>query len=69
MIKNHFLNKEVGAVDAIKGRLDDMTIKLHCLKEPSYTMMLMSSYGTLEINGQRIDYKLHRKQPKYCEKN
>ena len=46
MIKNHFLNKEVGAVDAIKGRLDDMTVEIHCLKEPNYTMMLMSSYGT-----------------------
>ena len=49
MIKNHFLNKEVGAVDAIKGRLDDVTIEIHCLKEPNYTMMLMSSYGTLEL--------------------
>ena len=49
MIKNHFLNKEVGAVDAIKGQLDDVAIELHCLKEHNYTMMLMSSYGTLEL--------------------
>ena len=42
MIKNHFLNKEVGVVDAIKGQLDDVTIQLHCLKEPNYTMTLVS---------------------------
>ena len=49
MIKIHFLNKEVGAADAIKGQLDDVTIEIHCLKEPNHTMMLMSSYGTLEL--------------------
>ena len=49
MIKNHFQNKEFGAVDAIKGRLDDVTIEIHCLEEPNYIMMLMSSYGTLEL--------------------
>ena len=49
MINNHFLNKEFSAVDAIKGRLDDVKIEIHCLKEPNYTMMLMSSYGTLEL--------------------
>ena len=48
-IKNHILNKEVGVVDARKGRLDDVTIQLHWLKEPNYTMMLMSSCGTLEL--------------------
>ena len=49
MIKNHFLNKKVGAVDMIKSQLDDVTIKIHCLKEPNYTMMLMSSHGTLNL--------------------
>ena len=48
MIYNRFLDKKVGEVDAIKGQLDDVTIKRHCLKVPNYTMMLMSSYGTLE---------------------
>ena len=49
MIKNHFLNKKVGAVDAIKGQLDNVTIKIRCVKEPNYTTILMSSYGTLEL--------------------
>ena len=56
MIKNHFLHKEVNAVDAIKGQFNDVTIEIHCqtieihcLKEPNYTIMLMSSYGTLEL--------------------
>ena len=48
MINNHFLNKVVGAVDAIKGQLDDVTIEMYFQKESNYTMTLMSSYGTLE---------------------
>ena len=49
MIYNRFLDKKVGEVDAIKGQLDDVTIKTHFLKEPNYTMMLISSCGILEL--------------------
>ena len=28
MIKNHFLNKQVSAMDAIKDQLDDMAIEI-----------------------------------------
>ena len=49
IIKNNFLNKEASAVDAIKGWLDDVTIEIHCLKDPNYTMILLSSHGTLEL--------------------
>ena len=34
MIKNKFPNKEIGALYAIKGQLDDATIKIHCQNEP-----------------------------------
>ena len=35
----------------MKGELDSVKVELHCLKEPDYTMTLMSSYGTLERVG------------------
>ena len=30
------------------GELESVKVELHCLKEPDYTMTLMSSYRTLE---------------------
>ena len=50
-IKAHFKDLEVGTVDAMKGSLDGVNVQVHCLKEPEYVMMLMSSYGTLEKVG------------------
>ena len=47
-IKRHFETKEVGSVDTRKGKLDGVNVEIHCLKEPDYVMMLMSSYGTLK---------------------
>ena len=32
--------------------LDDILIHVHCMKEPDYVMMLMSSYGTLSECGE-----------------
>ena len=46
--KTNFESKEVGSVDAMKGKLDGMNVEIHCLKESDYTMMLMSSYWRLE---------------------
>ena len=47
-INQHFSNKEVGgATDALCGTLEEVPVSIHCLKEPDYIMMLMSSYGTL----------------------
>ena len=36
---------KVGSDDAMKDRLDDVNIEIHCLNEPDHTMMSMSSYG------------------------
>ena len=53
-ITQHFQDKEVGATDALPGVLDDIPIHVHCMKEPDYVMMLMSSYGTLsECGGEK----------------
>ena len=46
-IIQHFDDKEVGDVDAIKGSYDRVPFHIHVLKEPDYVMMLMSTYGTL----------------------
>ena len=51
-IIQHFQDKEVGATDALPGVLDDVPIQVHCMKEPDYVMMPMSSYGTLSECGE-----------------
>ncbi len=53
-IKAHSKVLEVGTVDAMKGSLDGVNVQVHCLKEPEYAMMLMSSYGTLETQLENI---------------
>ena len=50
-IKEHFRDKEVGSVDALKGQLDGVPFHLYAMKEPDYTMMIMSTYGTLNKFG------------------
>ena len=45
-IKAHFSTKEVGAADSIAGCLEEIPFHVYCMKEPDYTMMLMSTYGT-----------------------
>ena len=51
-IKAHFKDKELGTVDAMKGSLGGVKVEVHCLKEPEYVMMLVSSYSTLERVGE-----------------
>ena len=51
-IIQHFQDKEVGTTDALPGVLDDVPVHVHCMKEPDYVMMLMSSYGTLSGCGE-----------------
>ena len=43
----HFNDKEVGAVDTIKGTMDSISFHIHGMKEPVYIMMLMTMYGTI----------------------
>ena len=50
-IKEHFKDKEVSTVDAMKGCLNGVKVEVHWLKDSEYEMMLMSSYGTLERVG------------------
>ena len=48
----HFAEKEVGDVDASKGEMDGVPFYIHAMKEPDYTMMLMSTYDTLTQMGE-----------------
>ena len=50
-IIQHFANKEIGFADAIKGTMDGISFYIHAMKEPDYTMILMSTYGTLTQMG------------------
>jgi hypothetical protein len=50
-IKRHFADLPIGSVDALGGKLDGVEFNVFCMKEPDYTMMLMSTYGTNDRNG------------------
>ena len=47
-----FVDKEVGDVDTRRGKLNGQTVFLHCMKEPDYVLMMMSSFGTEERMGE-----------------
>jgi Transposase IS4 len=57
-IKEHFSSKQVGDADARKGTLDNTPFYVFGMKEPDYTMVMMSTYGTLNRVGatKRRDY-------------
>jgi len=50
-IKAYFERKDVGYCNAKRGSLDNVDYYIYGMKEPDYTMMLMSTYGTLNRNG------------------
>lgn len=45
-IKAHFELLQVGTAGSIRGQKDGVDFDVYCLKEPDYTMMIMSTYGT-----------------------
>ena len=50
VIDDHFKDKHVGAVDSLKGTLEDVNYDIFCMKEPDYVMKIMSTYGGLIEN-------------------
>jgi len=56
-IKAHFADKPIGYADAIEGNLENVRFHIFGMKEEDYTMMVMSTYGTLERVG---DEKIRR---------
>ena len=51
-IKSHFDDKPVGSVDALEGNINGNFFHVFAMKEPDYVMMLMSTYGTLNRQGE-----------------
>ena len=45
-MKEHFVGKEVGYVGIIYGIIDGHHFHIHGMKEPDYTTMWMTTYGT-----------------------
>ena len=46
-IDSNFNEKEVGATESLRGELDGIKYDIFCLKEPAYTMKIMSTYAGL----------------------
>ena len=49
-IEDRMKEKEVGAVDSLKGEIDGVPYNIFCMKEPDYVMKLMSTYGALTVD-------------------
>ena len=53
-IDDHFKDRNVGDSDSLHGSLNDVKYDFFCMKEPDYTMKIMSTYGGLTVSeGQR----------------
>ena len=46
IIKEHFVEKHVGDVDAWQGKMDDQPLYIFAMKEPDYIMSIIANYGT-----------------------
>jgi hypothetical protein len=44
-ILEYFQDKEIGFSNALKGKMEDVDFYIHCVKEPDYVLMFMTSYG------------------------
>lgn len=56
-IDTHFENIEVGGCDALPGVLDGVQFHIFGMKEPDYTMKLMSTYGSLTAKDDQRESK------------
>jgi len=57
-IQQHFDSKAVGECDRLPGVLDGVSFDIFAMKEPDYTMMLMSTYGCLVTkDNQKLSYR------------
>jgi hypothetical protein len=52
IIKAHFAEKQVGEVDCWNGTLNEQAVTVFCFKEPDYVMSIMSTYGTVNEDGE-----------------
>ena len=52
MIVEKFKDNEVGHQEALKGVFENIDFHIFVMKEPDYTMQMMSTYGTTEHVGE-----------------
>ena len=55
------LTKNIGDVDAINGKLDNISYNLFMMKEPDFTMKMMTTYGALNPYSYERDSKRYLK--------
>ena len=62
-MNEHMASKQVGECDSLKGTLDGVPYDLFTLKEPDYTMKLMSTYGGLIVpKNQKISKRVWKER-------
>ena len=54
-IKGHMSTKQVGTCERQPGILEGIELNIHALREPDYTLMMMSTYGSLVIKDGQQD--------------
>jgi hypothetical protein len=53
IIKSHFAEKQqVGEVDCWNSTLNEQAVAVFCFKDPDYAMSIMSTYGTVNKEGE-----------------
>ena len=57
-IKSHFDDKDVGNCNAWKGQMDEVDFHVYAMKEPTYVMLIMSTYGTNQQMGKEMQHEL-----------
>lgn len=57
-VKSFFAEKDVGYADAQRGTLDNVNYYIYGMREPDYTMMMMTTYGTLNRSNGRTTSRI-----------
>ena len=61
MVKEQFSEKYLGYAGAISGIIYGQHFHIHKMKDPNYTMVLMTTYVALERSDNKIKYHVNGK--------
>ena len=65
-MNEHMASKEVGECDSLRGTLDGVPFDLFTLKEPDYSMKIMSTYGGLIVpDKQRLSKRIWQEEGEF----
>ena len=65
----HFEDKAIGATDSLEGKMHDIPFHIYTIKEPDYTMKLMSTYGTNELQTDHPTKRVYKDSDKKDRKS